>query len=392
MRNLLSTNLCKKFQPSFDNLECDYYIPATDANFEPIHGECGYCKQPKAFRCVADVCRIIPLSHSSVSDFCTCHYLYYLKKILGIEIRPPFLSSALKAGVLWDAVKQKHLGAKDILISSVRNADKTKIVKMGIIDKYEIDDYTVAKVKAIYSAYKYLEIEVDLGYELQAKIDMTYDIILPPSQFVPSITVGDNHAKEVVNLWREADKQSEDERKWIFPLKITGFYDRKYSNYFAEDKLSGSPSYYTEVYPLTSQVGTYLLADSKLEKVVMEVVQMPQQKILKETKKRLEAETPEQLYDRVYNEILSRPSNYFIGYAKERNRYGKIFHRGEFDLAEIESSYKQIIIELLSARWSNNFYKNPKACNNQYGQICSYLPICRNQNMSETIFTIRQKP
>jgi len=378
VRNLLSTNLCKKFQPSFDNLECDYYIPATDANFEPIHGECGYCKQPKAFRCVADVCRIIPLSHSSVSDFCTCHYLYYLKKILGIEVRPPFLSSALKAGVLWDATKQLHLGKKQSL--------------RDIINKYEIDDYTVAKVKAIYSAYKYLEIEVDPGYELQAKIDMTYDIILPPSQFVPSITVGDNHAKEVVNLWKEANDQAEDERKWIFPLKITGFYDRKYSNYFTEDKLSGRPEYYTEVYPLTSQIGTYFLADPNLEHVIMEVVQFPGQKILKETKKRTEAETPDQLYERVYHEILSRPSNYFIGFNRETKRYGKKFFRNEFPLAEIVDSYPQIIIEILSCRWSNNWYKNRKACNNQYGKVCSHLPICENQNVSENMFSIRNKP
>jgi len=378
MRTLLHTILCSKFQPSFDNLECDYYIPAQDDNMEPIHGECGYCKQPKSFRCVADVCRIIPLSHSSVSDFCTCHYLYYLKKILGIEIRPPFLSSALKAGVLWDSTKQLHLGEK----KSLRD----------IINTYEIDDYTVAKVKAIYSAYKYLEIGVDPGYELQAKIDMTYDIILPPSQFVPSITVGNNHAKEIVNLWKEAKDQSEDDRKWIFPLKIAGFYDRKYSNYFAEDKLSSKTEYYTEVYPITNQVATYFLADPNLEKVVMEVVQFPQQKILKETKKRTQEESPDQLYERVYSEILSRPSNYFIGYNRETKRYGKKFYRGEFPLSEIADSYPQIVIEILSCRWSNNWYKNRKACNNQYGKVCSHLPICENQNVSENMFSIREKP
>lgn len=378
MRNFLDSRICQKFQPSFDNLECDYYIPAEDDDMNPISGECGYCKQPKSFRCVADVCRIIPLSHSSVSDFCTCHYLYYLKKILGIEVRPPFLSSALKAGVLWDATKQLHLGEK----KSLRD----------IINKYEIDDYTVAKVKAIYSAYKYLEIEVDPGYELQAKIDMTYDIVLPPSQFVPSITVGDNHAKEVVNLWQEAKDQAEDERKWIFPLKITGFYDRKYPTYFTEDKLSSRVENYTEVYPLTNQIGTYFLADPNLEYVIMEVVQFPQQKILKETKKRTEAETPDQLYERVYDEILSRPSNYFIGYDRETKRYGKKFYRGEFPLTEIEDSYRQIVIEILSARWSNNWYKNRKACNNIFGHKCEYLPICENQNVPEQMFSIRQKP
>ena len=378
MRNLLDSRLCAKFQPSFDNRECDYYIQAEDADMNTIHGECGYCKQPKSFRCVADVCRIIPLSHSSVSDFCTCHYLYYLKKILGIEIRPPFLSSALKAGVLWDATKQLHLGKKQSL--------------RDIINTYEIDDYTVAKVKAIYSAYKYLEIEVDPGYELQTKIDMTYDIILPPSQFVPSITIGNNHAKEVVNLWKEAKDQAEDDRKWIFPLKITGFYDRKYENYFAEDKLSSKTEYYTEVYPITNQVATYFLADPNLEKVIMEVVQFPQQKILKETKKRVQEESPDQLYDRVYNEILSRPSNYFVGFNRETKRYGKVFYKGEFPLAEVEDSYRQIVIEILSARWSNNFWKNRKSCNFMYGHKCEYLPICENQNVPEQMFSIRKKP
>ena len=373
MRNLLSTSLCSKFQPSFDNLECDYYTPAQDDNFNPIHGECGYCKQPKGFRCVADVCRIIPLSHSSVSDFCTCHYLYYLKKILGIEVRPPFLSSALKAGQLWDSTKQLHLGEK----KSLRD----------IINKYEIDDYTVAKVKAIYSAYKYLEIEVDPGYELQAKIDMTYDIILPPSQFVPSITVGDNHAKEVVNLWKEANDQAEDERKWKFPLKITGFYDRKYQRYFTEDKLSGRPEFYLDPFHIQSQNSTYFLADPSLEYCIEEVVQFPLQKELKKKE-----ETPTQIYERIFSDILSRPSKYFIGYTRESNRYGRKFFRGEFDLKAAEERYKQIVIELLSCRWSGNFYKNFTMCGNIYGHNCDFQTVCKTGNISETMYSIRSKP
>ncbi|MFA5324060.1 MAG: hypothetical protein WC373_15410, partial [Smithella sp.] len=281
------------------------------------------------------------------------------------------LSSALKAGVLWDATKQLHLGEK----KSLRD----------IINKYEIDDYTVAKVKAIYSAYRYLEIEVDPGYELQAKVDMTYDIILPPSQFVPSITVGDNHAKEVVNLWKEANKQSEDDRKWIFPLKITGFYDRKYSTYFAEDKLSGRPSFYLDPFALQSQCGTYLLADPNLEYFIMEVVQFPQHKELKK------GESPSQMYERVLSDILSRPSKFFMGFDKEKRKYGVKFFRGEICLDEIEKSYQQIVIELLSARWSNNWYKNRKACNNMYGRQCEFMTVCSTNTVSDTMYKIREK-
>lgn len=373
MRNLLHTFLCNKFQPSFDNKECDHYLFAEDDKMQINHGECGYCNLPNAYRCVADVCRIIPLSHSSVSDFCTCHYLYYLKKILGIEVRPAFSGIPLKAGVLWDSIKQKHLGNEKINIKE-------------IIAKYKIDEYTVAKVKAIYHAYKELEITVDPDYELQAKVNLTYDIIIPPSSFIPSITVG----KEVINLWSESNNQFEDDRTWKFPLSITGFYDRKYSLYFTEDKLSGSPSYYLEAYPLASQIGTYFLADPKLEFVIMEVILMPQQKILKESAKRA-IETPEQLYKRIYADLLSRPSNYFIGYNRLTHKYGKKFFPGEFNLEEIEDGYKQIVIEILSARWSNNFYKNRKVCNFIYGHKCDYITICENGNVSENKYNIRSK-
>jgi hypothetical protein len=326
---------------------------------------------------VADITRIVPLSHSSVGTFLTCHYLYYLQKILGIEVRPPFLSNALKAGKLWDCVKQKHLGVA--------------INLQAVIDEYEIDPYIVAKVRALYHAYKELEITVDEGYELQAKIDMTYDIILSPSSFIPSVQVG----QDSINLWLDRSKQSEDERKWIFPLSITGFYDRKYSTYFCEDKLVGNPAFYLDPHYINSQCGTYFLADPKLEYVIMEVCQMPQQKVLEETKKRTAQETPDELYKRVYMDILSRPSAYFItdgGFKREKKKYGKKFYRTEFCLKDVEARYKQIVIEILSARYNGGFYKNEKVCNNVYpGIACEMLPICRNGNMSETMFKIRDK-
>ncbi len=371
MRNLLNTSMCTAFQPSFDNKECDFYQYAENSKMEIIHGECGFCKRPNSYRCVADICRTIPLSHSSVSDFLTCHYLYYLKKILGIQLRPPFYSSALKAGQLWDTIKQKHLGAK-------KNIQEC-------IDKYEIDPYTVAKVRAIYHAYKELEITVDPDYELQAKVDLKFDIVIPPSAFLPNVTVG----KEVINLWRERAELTDDERTWTFPLYVTGFYDRKYNNYFTEDKLSGRPEFYLDPFLIASQAGTYLMADKNLEFLLMEIVQMPQQK---ELKSKGNGESPHEMYERCYSDILSRPSKYFIGYNRETHKYGRKYFRREFPLDAIESRYRQIIIEILSCRWSNNFYKNFKACNNLFpGISCEMLPICKNNNMSETIFEIRNK-
>ena len=369
MRNLLDSKRCPKFSPSFDNKECEFYEYATDDKMDTLHGVCGFCKQQGAYRCVADITRIVPLSHSSTGDFCTCHYLYYLKKILGIELRPAAMSVPLKAGTLWDSIKQKHLGAK--------------INIQELIDKYEIDDLTKAKVRALYHVYKYLDIKTEAGYELQSKINMTHEIVLPASAFIPSVSVG----KEAINLWQDRANQADDLRRWNFPLTVSGFYDRKYSTYFTEDKLSGRPEFYLDPFFLQSQIGTYFLADPKLEYCVMEIVQFPQQK----GRKKIE-ETPEQIYKRVYDEVLSRPSNYFIGYDREKNMYGKKFYRGEFDIAGIAERYKQIVIEILAARWTGNFYKNWKACNNVLPGIpCDMKYICANGNVSEQLYKIREK-
>jgi len=268
VRNLLDSSLCARFQPSFTNKECDHYIYAEDDQMNLKHGECGYCNLRDAYRCVADVTRIVPLSHSSVGTFLTCHYLYYLQKILGIEVRPPFLSNALKAGKLWDCVKQKHLG-EGINLKS-------------IIDEYEIDPYIVAKVRALYHAYKELEITVDEGYELQAEIRLSYDITLTPSSFIPSVNIN----KEKINLWADRMDQAGDERKWIFPISIIGFYDRKYPTYFCEDKLSSRPEFYLDPHYINSKCGTYFLAGPNLEYLIMEVCQLPQLNVLDADRKR----------------------------------------------------------------------------------------------------------
>lgn len=334
---------------------------------------CGYCNIKGAYRCVADITRIIPLSHSSVGTFLTCHYLYYLQKILGIEVRPPFLSNAIKAGRLWDSVKQKHLGVA--------------IKLQDVIDEYEIDPYIVAKVRALYHAYKELEITVDEGYELQAKIDMTYDITLSPSSFIPSININ----QEKINLWADRQDQAGDDRKWIFPMSITGFYDRKYHNYFCEDKLSGRPEFYLDPFYVDSQCSTYFLADPNLEYVIMEVAQFPLQKTLQESKKRQE-ETPDEMYKRCYEDILSRPSKYFIGYDREKKRYGRKLYRGEFNLDAAKERYQQVVLEILSCRYTGNFFKNFKVCSNVYpGIACDMQNICKTGNVSETMYRIREK-
>jgi hypothetical protein len=127
------------------------------------------------------------------------------------------------------------------------------------------------------------------------------------------------------------------------------------------------------------------LADSKLEYFVMEIVLLPQHKELKK------GETPKQIEDRIYSDILSRPSKFFLGWNKEKRMYGKKFYRNEIRLDEVVDGYKGMVIELLAARWSGNFYKNRKFCNNLFGHQCEYLPICSSNNISDVMYKIREK-
>jgi len=369
LRNLLATNFCLHFSPTFDNRECLYYQYAENDLMDQESGICGFCKRPGAYRCVADVTRTIPLSHSSSGDFLICHYYYMLKKLLGIEMRPPFLPNPVKAGKLWDTIIQKHYGA-------------TVNIKQTI-DEYEMDPYVVAKVRALYHAYKELELTVDPGYTLQAEINLKYDIVIPPSSFLPSISIG----KESINLWQDKLDQSEDKRTWKFPLQVRGFYDWKYNNCFYEDKLSGKPEWYLDPFFIQSQNSTYFMADPKLEYCIQRVVLFPQHKELKKKE-----ETPDQMYKRVYSDVLSRPSLYFIGYDRAKKMYGRKFWRGEFDLQAAEDRYRQITIELLACRWSGNWYKNFKSCNNVLPSIpCNYQTVCKTGNVSENMYKIREK-
>jgi hypothetical protein len=199
------------------------------------------------------------------------------------------------------------------------------------IAEYDIEEVEVQKVKALYKAWKELGIKVEEGYELQAKIDM----------LVPF---------EEKQCWGTGEPVE---------LHVRGFYDRKYSTCFVENKMSGRPDNYLDLFFIQSQVGTYFLADPKLESVIMEIVRTPD---LRMTKK--EEDSPETYGNRTYHDIISRPAYYFIGYNSEKNTYGKKFYRTEFDLQDVLDRYKHIFREIHEACALGGFFKNDRACKN----------------------------
>jgi len=337
---------CGKFCINSQFTTCQYY---QDAENEL---ENGFCSLPDFYRCIATTTKVIPLSYSSVSDFLTCHRLYYLKAIRGIQVRDESASSPMKMGTLWDKVLQKHLGGK-----IYDKAGKETTIP-GIIDQYQILPMDVAKVKGIYRAYKDLEISVDPDYNLQAKINLKISF---------DKTWADNTPVE---------------------LLLTGFYDRKYQNSFVENKFSSRPEMYLDQYFLQSQIGTYFLADPSLRECIMEIIRVP---ALKQTGKNKE-ETPEELQERVYQDAISRPSFYFIGFNPKTRRYGKRYYRNEFNTEDLKARYMHIFREIFDARIMDGWYRNDRVCNNILpGISCDMLSCCRNEVVSEEIYQIRKK-
>ncbi len=330
---------CPKFQPNEAFDRCIYHEEAVNET------ENGYCKLPEFYRCIATPTKVIPLSYSSVGDFLTCHHLYYLKAIRGIRMRDAAVSSPLKMGTLWDKVLQKHLGDTSIDIPA-------------IIAQYEMSEIDVAKVRGIYRAYKTLGIKVEPGGDLQAKIDMK----------IPFDKVwGDGTPVE---------------------LLLSGYYDRKYPDHFIENKFSGRPDNYADPYFISSQIGTYFLADPELKSVTMEIIRAPQ---LKSTGNHKD-ENPNEYSERIYQDVISRPSYYFMGWSSERKTYGRKFHRAEFDTEDIRSRYLHIFREIFEARVCDGWYRNDRVCNNILPGIqCDMQSICRTGNMAENVYQIREK-
>lgn len=340
---VLKETQCQYYSPSLKTFGNTY--PKTDCISRIDDGDKpGFCKNPNNYRCVKEAGLMkLPLSYSTAGDFLTCPFLYYLKNIRGIRINNASTSKALKMGKLWDAAKQNIL--KD------GSVDLAKIV-----EEYEIGSMEIAKVRALYRAYKALGIKTDDGFELQSRFSKEIE--------VPGVVNGT-----------------------INKVLVSGAYDRKYKDHFVEEKLSSSPDFYLDIFSIQSQVGAYFLADSAMEYCIMEVVRTP---ALKSTSKYKE-ESPEEHENRTYSDIISRPSFYFIGYDKEKGTYGKKYFRNEFNLDEIISRFKIIEIMISDCAGFDSWYKNDKSCSGGPWP-CEMKPICRYNTMSEEVYKIMSKP
>lgn len=316
------------------SVNCSHYISitSTDPSSHPV----GFCSLTEEFLCIEDTDGRLPrLSFSTVSDFLDCHRKYWLAHVKGIRTLDAASGDALAMGVLWDVCLQVLVG----------NVPKSKIV--DTINQYEISESCEAKVKAIYRAFKDLNIHIDTQCSAQDRFILT----LPYN-----------------------------ERQDMYVL--TGVFDRKYENYFVESKFSGSPDYYHNLFNIIPQVGTYFASDPAMEYVIMEVVRAPGLH-----QKELSAEEYEA---KCYDDIMHRPGWYFPGWNKESRTFGKKFYRREFDLLEVIERYEDVYYQITDCNRRNKFTKNYKSCYRPF--TCQFTDICLFNVMSEAKFELKKKP
>jgi hypothetical protein len=332
--------ICNKRTSSIDPLgkpvDCKSYISvgntqSTDAR--PV----GFCALKEEFLCIEDTDGRFPrLSFSTVSDFLDCKWKYFLKHVKGIRTLDPATSDALKMGQLWDVCVQTMVG----------NLPKSAIRKT--IDKYEIPEIAQAKVRAVYQAFKDLEVQLDIMCRPQDRFELSL-----PYDFA-------NHT-----------------------FVLTGVYDRKYDNYFVETKFSKSPDYYHNLFNIIPQVGTYFAADPAMDHCIMEVVRCPNPTKVQDL-------SPAELREYCYKDIMARPGWYFPGWNKSTGTFGKKFHRSEFNLEEIIERYDDVYYQIADSAFRNRFTKNYKSCYRPFP--CEFIPLCLFNVMSETVYGIKKKP
>jgi hypothetical protein len=120
----------------------------------------------------------------------------------------------------------------------------------------------------------------------------------------------------------------------------------------------------------------------------MEVVRVPDLRLTGKFKE----ESPEEHEERTFQDIISRPSFYFLGYDREKKCYGKKYYRNEFDLEGIKNRFRIISVMMHDCAAFDGWYKNDRVCNAILPGIpCDMKGVCRYNTMSESIYEVKQR-
>ena len=315
-----------------DKGPCKHYIKPDKPN------TAGYCLLPDKYRCTEALKRYpFHLSHSTRMDWASCKMKVYYRQIMGLQCKEEHLPQPILLGREWDEM-QKYLiecktsGIKDMVLENLKKIGTKHVL--------------AAKLHALCRAYIELEIR---NSEQQAEYQKLIKIGLDNSETI-------------------------------------GYIDRSYSVYFVETKLTGKPDFYRNLHSITSQVGTYFLSSPDYKHCIMEITRLPGTRT---GKGKFKQESPEAFEERVFQDIVSRPSHYFIGFDRKKRTFGVKFWRNEFDLDKLKKTYVNIEREVNDTILNDSWYENYNACHVP-GQ-CFYYPICSTGVVSDEIYEIRKK-
>jgi hypothetical protein len=251
--------------------------------------------------------------------------------IQALQVKPQHLSEAMKFGRAWDAFIRSRFEEYDYL---------------PVIQELQMTPEQMARISALMRAYVELEIKNDSG---DGFLGCQFEISVP-------LGVKNN---------------------------ITGLIDRAYEDYIVESKTSSNPDFYFQKENIQYQLSTYFLANEGWDHAVLEVVRIPRTTSKSE-------DDYEKLEARIYGDILSRPSHYFVGWNRQEKTFGKKFWRSELDLDEMVRTYRFVYEDLKRTVINNLWYPNRLACH--VPVPCPYLPIERTGVVSDEIYQGGNKP
>jgi len=314
-------------------MKCKYLVPGSDLPcafyLRPDDPDgVGFCSKTSMFLCTeAMKHKLTPISYSQLSDWSACKMRWYYRVVMGLKPTAENTPEPMRMGAAWDRIQTHLYTGTDINL-----------------DDLLLSDTQTSKLRALYRAWDELELT-------------SSDTVLGVQHKIKTL-IGQN--------------------------VITGVVDRCYEDYFIESKLSSRPDFYLQLENIMFQCGTYFLAYEQWEYVVMEVVRVPQ---LKSGYGKFSDESPQAYENRLYADIVSRPSFYFQGYNKDTHTFGVKFYRSEFNLDEVERTFRCMIQEVHDTLERGSWYRNRSAC--YVPAQCLYVPVCKTGVVSEEIYTKR---
>ena len=309
-------------KPTDSDAICKHYLSG-------FKDEAGFCSLSQQFRCVEDLKTLLPtLTQSAAKAYIQCKEKYRLAYILGIVCHDSELPLPVKMGATYG----------DFIGSRVST------------ERFHLDDY-----KEKYHLYPN-----DLS-KLKALFRATRDLGLYPDK---------------------EDAVAEQHITWnCGSYTISGYTDISYEDHFREYKLSARPDFYLNKESMFLQCGTYLLGNPEWEWVDIMAVRLPGTKT---GKKQYSDEQPGEYESRMYNDIMSRPAHYFLGYKKKTGKFGMRFYRSEFDLDYLITFYMNTLKEMRYVIDNNLWTRNELSCH--VPTKCWYFPIKRSGVVSEQLY------